>query len=228
MEQLRGVGRGSYIWGRSVHNIRIERLWVDFTSGIGAKWADFFFELEIYYGLCHDNPAHIWLLHHLFLVQLNQEVQEWAEAWNSHKISMEGARRQSPREMFTFGLLEQGPRGLGHVTTAVDDDAVLAHIDDFGIDWEAGTNAHLLQHFAEHNNQPWSEEDPFATFAAPETLTEVLVEPPVGPLSIADVEELDRLLGTCVDLSSRDMGVRKLIWKEALNICTTFYGEYDD
>ncbi|KAJ7605090.1 hypothetical protein FB45DRAFT_706677, partial [Roridomyces roridus] len=36
---------------RSVHNIRIERLWVDFTRGIASKWVDFFFELELYYGL---------------------------------------------------------------------------------------------------------------------------------------------------------------------------------
>ncbi|KAJ7135331.1 hypothetical protein C8R46DRAFT_922979 [Mycena filopes] len=44
---------------RSVHNIRIERLWVDYTEGIANKWVDFFYELELYYELSPDNPAHI-------------------------------------------------------------------------------------------------------------------------------------------------------------------------
>ncbi|KAG1856404.1 hypothetical protein DFJ58DRAFT_659478, partial [Suillus subalutaceus] len=35
----------------SVHNIRIERLWVDFTQGIGSKWKSFFQDLEATSGL---------------------------------------------------------------------------------------------------------------------------------------------------------------------------------
>ncbi|KAK6992517.1 hypothetical protein R3P38DRAFT_3083810 [Favolaschia claudopus] len=220
MEELRGVGRGSYIWGRSVHNIRIERLWVDFTSGIGDKWATFFFDLELYYGLSHDNPAHIWLLHHLILEQLNQEVQEWADAWNSHKIRLEGERRQSPREMFTFGLLLQGPRGLSHAELEAPVD-----IDNFGIDWEAQTNTRLVQHFAEHNDQSWSEADPFAPFTAPESLNEVVVDPPEGPLSEEEVAELDFQLAELVDVSSTNMNVRKMVWREALRICNSFFNE---
>ncbi|KAJ7749764.1 hypothetical protein B0H14DRAFT_2191504, partial [Mycena olivaceomarginata] len=35
----------------SVHNIRIERLWVDWTNGVGRKWVNFFYELEVSGGL---------------------------------------------------------------------------------------------------------------------------------------------------------------------------------
>ncbi|KAI0371588.1 hypothetical protein BV20DRAFT_1051599 [Pilatotrama ljubarskyi] len=76
MEEVRGLGRGSYIWGRSVHNIRIERLWVDVTSGFGSKWKEFFHQLEAQHGLNVDNDAHVWLLHHLFLEAINRDAEQ--------------------------------------------------------------------------------------------------------------------------------------------------------
>ncbi|KAG2063454.1 hypothetical protein BDR04DRAFT_1037928, partial [Suillus decipiens] len=74
------------IFNRSVHNIRIERLWVDFTQGIGSKWKSFFQDLEATSGLDTDNihHIHIWLLHYLFLETLCKEVHGWAKAWNNH------------------------------------------------------------------------------------------------------------------------------------------------
>ena len=56
---------------RSVHNSRIERIWYDVTEGFGGKWKDFFTDLEANEGLDVDNQAHIWLLHHLYLDDIN-------------------------------------------------------------------------------------------------------------------------------------------------------------
>ncbi|KAJ7796811.1 hypothetical protein B0H14DRAFT_2390310, partial [Mycena olivaceomarginata] len=78
--------------GWSVNNTRIERLWYDVTHGFGFKWKKFFFDLEVNHGLNPSIAAHIWLLHHLFLHCIDQDAQEWAEAWNSHNLQIRGER----------------------------------------------------------------------------------------------------------------------------------------
>ncbi|KAJ7740477.1 hypothetical protein DFH07DRAFT_751592 [Mycena maculata] len=67
---------------RSVHNIRIERLWCDVTRGFGRKWSNFFLALEFSAGLRPDLDAHIWLIHHLFLPAINQDAIDWVRTWN--------------------------------------------------------------------------------------------------------------------------------------------------
>ncbi|KAJ7716450.1 hypothetical protein B0H16DRAFT_1666972 [Mycena metata] len=123
METHRGPGRGSYIWGRSVHNTRIERLWYDVTHGFGQKWKNFFHDLELNHGLNPRRTGNIWLLHHLFLQAINEDALEWAQAWNSH----------NPRNMFAFSMVQDGPRGILHMAHPVDEPG-----DDpasYGVDW---------------------------------------------------------------------------------------------
>ncbi|KAF5365121.1 hypothetical protein D9757_015508 [Collybiopsis confluens] len=111
MESTRGERRGSYIWGRSVHNTRIERLWADVTIGVGDTWHQRFTELEVSHDLQINNPNHLWLLHHLFLPTINFHLQVWARSWNFHPIAIRNSSNQRPEEMFGFGMLLHGLRG---------------------------------------------------------------------------------------------------------------------
>ena len=84
---------------RSIHNVCIEHLWVDVTAQVGAFWADIFTDLELRYGLDINNIHHIWLLHHLFLRLINQQLTFFAESWNQHRIQIQDGPNRSPADM---------------------------------------------------------------------------------------------------------------------------------
>lgn len=240
MEENQGEGRGSYIWGRfvclssslgydpshapfpfhrSVHNSRIERVWYDVTEGFGGKWKEFFTDLEANEGLDVDNPAHLWLLHHLFLNNINRDALVWAETWNNHKLQIQGERQQTPQEMFFFSMLEDGPRGLnGSRQNREGDQDGLEEGGDvslYGVDWEDMEDELLMTHHHQHN--PILLSNPFSS--APSILSEVECTPPDCPLSAEGIHQLSYYLSQAVDVNSRSMLTRRLIWIEALVIC---------
>ncbi|KAJ6474110.1 hypothetical protein DFH09DRAFT_1462008 [Mycena vulgaris] len=193
MEEHRGLERGSYIWGRSVHNTRIERLWYDVTHGFGFKWKQFIIDLEFHHDLNPSLPAHIWLLHHLFLDSVNQDAQEWAAAWNSHHLQIRGERGRSPRDMFIT----------------------------YGIDWDVANDPGLMTHLLDQNPQDWSERNLFAPGL--DTLSHVPCEPPNSPFTVEQIAFIDAELAAEVDVTSRSMHVRRVVWTKAMELCNRFY-----
>jgi len=214
MEEVRGSERGSYIWGRSVHNIRIERLWVDVTNGVGLKWKEFFHTLEASDGLDPNNSAHLWLLQQLFLPMINEELEQWAAAWNHHVIGRTGERHLSPHALLLQGTIERGQRS---VFLAEED---IGNIEEYGIDWQDLDTGRIRAHHNTNNpneaDQPNS--NPFIV-NHPEQLSHVDVPETFSPLAnqLQD-EELYRRLQSILDHAHADMQSRRLLWIEALAI----------
>ncbi|KAJ7939263.1 hypothetical protein B0H13DRAFT_2226284 [Mycena leptocephala] len=194
---MNGSGRGSFIWGRSVHNTRIERLWYDVTHGFGKKWKVFFLDLETNHGLNPTRAGHIWPLHHLSLL-LRQ-------------------RERSPRDLFLFGMLREGPRGISSFFAPEEED--IEDINEYGVDWEVNEEPEHISHFLENNpHEHTTNNDPFASASTPANLSEVLCDASGCPFTPSQLYILDQCLSTSVNLFSRNMNVRRTVWVRALEV----------
>jgi hypothetical protein len=185
-----------------VHNIRIERLWVELGRTIIAKWKPFFESLQEH-GLRVDSAGHIWLLHHLFLDVLNRDILEWAEHWNSHVMRLQHQVNEAPRDMFLFGLTRR-PIGIQ------EDD--VGDVDQFGIDWEDLEDEELIQALQERAENPFDD-------YAPDRMNNVPCEAPDCPLSMDQVQGLKRVLYVEFDMDTHSMDVWRQIWIRALTLC---------
>ena len=99
---VRGTSRQSHITGSSDHNQRIEYLWRDTFRCVGHLYYSLFFDMEDCDLLDANSDHYLFSLHYTYLPRINNQLEEFASAWNSHPLRTEGS---SPLQMWHICLL---------------------------------------------------------------------------------------------------------------------------
>ena len=189
------------------------------TAQVGAFWSDIFTELELRYGLDVNNIHHIWLLHHLFLPRINQQLAFFAESWNQHHIQIRDGPNRSPADMFGFDMLVHGVRGDQLPEGELSEE----ELEVYGVDWEGLHDEQLL--CSQRANNPigegWSSW--VGRVGPPEHLNSVHVDPPVGSLQPHEVVALDETLRQWMERSVSDEAQIITLWTYGLTYVRILY-----
>ncbi|XP_011687057.1 PREDICTED: uncharacterized protein LOC105449500 [Wasmannia auropunctata] len=134
MNAIRGLNRGSHLTGRSVHNQRIERLWVDVFKEVIDFFYTEFTALEEDRLLDINNEKHVFALQQVYLTYINEKLDVFTQAWNFHKLRTE--RNKTPRQLWLSGMIKNVNSEHTATREIFQDQPHLYNriIDAFGID----------------------------------------------------------------------------------------------
>lgn len=104
MEEYHGSNRGSAIRGKSVHNQRIERNWLDMWNGCINVFYNLFMSLEEDNLLNPNSDEQIYALHFVYIPRIQKALIDYIDQWNHHKMRTEHSL--SPIQLFVQRALQ--------------------------------------------------------------------------------------------------------------------------
>ncbi|KAJ7867825.1 hypothetical protein B0H13DRAFT_2351761 [Mycena leptocephala] len=177
-------------------------------------------------GSCtRDFVTHSTQLPHCF-DRFNQRDCRLGENVNEHKIRFDNDRTRSPRDMFFFGMIENGLRGFDAFLVVAPDDDDIDDLDAYGIDWEELHNTDIMVQHNKHNAvqelDPEALDNPFSN-DSPHKLSHVEVQEPLCPFGPEYVGLHDAHLAHNPHSQSCNMNSRRAVWIDALSFCRSLY-----
>ena len=104
---------------------------------------------------------------------------DWANSWNSHRMTIPGHGTRSPADLRWFSMLQDGARGFSPLNPTefepVEDILEENEIDEYGIDWETYQDARFQEHHSAANPTETFPENPFITHR-PESLCTGMIQ----------------------------------------------------
>lgn len=169
MIDTRGLGRGSFLCGKSTHNQRIERQWRDMTKEVTSFYKKIFIRPENNHFIDISEEESLFCLHYVFVNRINEDLQRYMRIWNNHKLSTE--HNSTPNILLLVNNNVSDAIHVDEETYGVED--VYEDADHYN-----GNNNHVS---VSSVSCPMNARQyhVFSTFCRPLTLSDVIVEDPM-------------------------------------------------